>query len=268
MIRSKLCRVALTTVLGITMFAIGVAANETGQDTGPLRILSASFPPFMYPDESGAPIGFEHEILASFADANGFELEVVWVEDFSQIFNALEHGEGDVIASTLTITDERREHFDFSVPYFSTRVVLVQHREAGLRDAASLKGRTIVTIAGTTYESALRALGDVNLVYVATEEEMYETLAAGTADALATDSANFLSVGSAYPDLETGQVLSERQFYGFAFRKGDPVRHLLDQHLEGLIDNGTYWEYLKRWFGGVIGDGFDDLKQDFLSEEP
>jgi polar amino acid transport system substrate-binding protein len=263
-----MCRVALTAVLVLILFAPGAGAEEGSQERGTLRILSASFPPFMYLDESGAPTGFEHEILASFADANGLELEVVWVEDFSEIFDALERGDGDVIASTLTITNERRERFDFSVPYFSTRVVLVQRRGADLRDPESLRGKTVLTIAGTTYETTLRALGGVNLLFVATEEEMYEDLAGGTADALATDSANFLSVGGSYPNLEAGQVLSERQFYGFAFRKGDPVRQRLDEHLESLIENGTFWEYLKEWFGGVIGNDIDELKQDFLSEGP
>jgi ABC-type amino acid transport substrate-binding protein len=268
MIRSTSYRVALTAVLILMTFVPGARADEQGQDKSTLRILSASFPPFMYPDENGAPTGFEHDLLASFAEANGLDLEVVWVEDFSGIFDALERGDGDIIASTLTITDERSRLVDFSVPYFSTRVVLVQRRGAGLGDPASLRGKTVLTIAGTTYETSLRALDGVNLLYVATEEEMYEDLAGGTADALATDSANFLSVGGAYPNLEPGQVLSERQFYGFAVRKGDPLRQRLDEHVERLIENGTYWEYLREWFGEVIGDGFDNLKQDFLPERP
>jgi ABC-type amino acid transport substrate-binding protein len=265
MVRSRVLRLALSAVLAAALTA-SLGADEGGAAAGTLRVLSASFAPFMYPGADGNPTGFEHEILASFAETNGLELEIVWVEDFATIFDALERGDGDLIASTLTITDERRERFDFSEPYFSTRVVLVQRRGAGLNDPASLVGKTALTIAGTTYESTLRALSGVHLQYVATEEAMYEKLAAGVGDVLATDSANFLWVGRNYPNLETGEVLSDRQFYGFAFRKGDPLRQRLDTHLDALIENGTYWKYLRETFGDVVGDSIEDLKEDFLSD--
>jgi len=249
-------------------FASPAAPDEGTQPAGRVRVLSASFAPFLYAGEDGRPEGFEHDILASFAEANGLDLEIVWVEDFATIFDALQRGDGDLISSTLTITGDRLEKYDFSVPYFSTRVVLVQRVGSGFADPSSLAGKTVLTVAGTTYESILQGLDDVDLHYVPTEEAMYEMLAAGVGDALATDSANFLWVGRNFPNLETGRVLSDRQFYGFALRKGDPLKHKLDNHIEQLVEDGTFWLYLEEAFGDIVADNLEELKRDFLADTP
>lgn len=264
MFRSTTLRVVLCGILAMT-FAQDSVAADSEEKAGVLRILSESFEPFLYVNELGAPAGFEYEILASFAASEGLGIEVVWTS-FAEAIDALERGDGDVIASTMTITGERKERLDFSVPYFSTRVVLVQRSGTGLNTPASLADKTVLTIAGTTYEQTLKALGGLNIIYAETEEEMYARLSRGDADALATDSANFLWVGRDFPGLETGQVLSDRQFYGFAFRKGDPLRRRLDDHIEKLIADGTFWTYLQEAFGDVVAGHIDDLKKDFLAE--
>ncbi len=266
MIGSKTLRVALSAAFVIA-FVPGAPAADSNETAGTLRVLSESFEPFLYVNEAGEPAGFEYEILTSFANSEGRELEIVWT-DFAGIINALERGDGDVIASTLTVTGERKERVDFSVPYFSTRVVLVQPSGSGLNTVASLVGKTVLTIAGTTYEQILQSLDGISLVYAKTEEEMYERLANGGADALATDSANFLWVGRTFPTLETAQVLSDRQFYGFAVRKGDPLKQRLDDHIREMLEDGSFWLYLQSAFGEVVAENIDDLKAEFLAESP
>jgi ABC-type amino acid transport substrate-binding protein len=241
------------------------AAGDSEESDGVLRVLTSDFAPFFHLDEEGEPTGLEQKILGSFAAANDLKLEVVWVEDFSDIIPALLRGDGDVIASTLTITQERSRVVDFSAPYFSTRVVLVQRQGSSLNDLASLTGKTAVTIAGTTYEEALVEVPDLDLQYVVTEREMYAAVSSGEADTLATDSANFLWVGREHPNLELAQALSGREFYGMAVRKGDPLKRKLDAHIEKLMEEETFWQFVAESFGEIVADSIDDLKQDFLA---
>jgi len=141
----------------------------------------------------------------------------------------------------------------------------VQRGGANLNDLESLAGKTAVTIAGTTYEEALRAVPGLELRYVATEEEMYAALSAGEADVLATDSANFLWVGRGHPRLELARALSDREFYGMAVRRGDPLKRRLDAHIEKLIDEETFWTFVAESFGEIVADSIDDIKRDFLA---
>jgi polar amino acid transport system substrate-binding protein len=261
----SVCSIVLLTT--VCAGAGGAAGDSEGADGGVLRVLTTDFAPFFHLDEEGQPTGLEQKILASFAAANDLKLEVVWVEDFSDIIPALLRGDGDLIASTLTITRERARRVDFSAPYFPTRVVLVTRQGGAVSDLDSLAGKTAVTIAGTTYEEALSGIPEINLRYVATEEEMYAALVAGEADGLATDSANFLWLGKDLPELVVSAALSDREFYGFAVRQADPLKAQLDGHMRSLMENGLFWDFVKETYGELVADSIDDLKQDFLAAD-
>jgi len=265
-LRRLVLSVSSIILLTVVCAGAGAAGDSEGPDGGVLRVLTTDFAPFFHLDEEGQPTGLEQRILASFTAAHDLKLEVVWVEDFSDIIPALLRGDGDLIASTLTITRERSRMVDFSAPYFSTRVVLVQRQGSNLNDLASLAGKTAVTIAGTTYEEVLGSVPDLELQFVVIEEEMFAAVSSGEADALATDSANFLWVGRDYPGLELAQALSDREFYGMAVRKGDPLKRQLDAHIEKLMEDETFWLFVAESFGEIVADSIDALKEDFLAD--
>jgi ABC-type amino acid transport substrate-binding protein len=64
----------------------------------------------------GTPMGYEYDLLKMLADDLGVELEIVIVNDMNEIFDMLNRGEGDIIADNLTITKEREELVDFTLP--------------------------------------------------------------------------------------------------------------------------------------------------------
>lgn len=259
------------TFLFLILFLLaGCRAAENDADRAPLRVLASDFAPFYYRDGDGQAAGLEHLILQSFARAEDREVEVVWVDDFGTIFEALERGEGDLIASTLTITEERARRLDFTAPYFPVLALLVERKSWPSLGLASLPGRKVVTIKGTTYERILNGIEGIEIVYVRTEEEMYQMVARGDADALVTDSANFLWIGRRFPELHITAPLSERSFYGFAVRKNDPLRDEFDRHLEEIKRSGVYWGFVEEVFGEIAGEYLEDLKagdEEFLSPE-
>lgn len=239
-------------------------AREAPEAAATLRVLARDVPPFYHRVEEGELSGFEHLILQSFAEARGMALEVIWVDEFDQIFDLLLDDHGDVIAGTITITEERRRRMEFSTPYFPVRVVLVERRDAETTGRDALGGKNVVTIPGTTYETALSGVPGIDWIHVASEEKMYQELAAGRADALATDSTNFLWFGHQYPGLLVTDALSDREFFGFVFRPGDPLRAAFDDHLSALQEDGRFWTFLETSFGDLLQISVDELKADFF----
>lgn len=72
--------------------------------------------------------GFDYELVRAFAKHLRLKLEVIILDDVDKMFEMLNSGKGDIIASNLTVTPERLKHVAFSTPVYQTRQVLVQRK--------------------------------------------------------------------------------------------------------------------------------------------
>lgn len=72
--------------------------------------------------------GFDFELANAFARQLGVKLRVHLLDDVDQMFEMLRTGQGDIIASNLTVTKERKEFVSFTAPLYQTRQVLVQQK--------------------------------------------------------------------------------------------------------------------------------------------
>jgi len=71
-------------------------------------------------------MGFEYELLKSFAEFLGVELEIVVSNNINNLFTNLNSGRADIIAHGLAITNERKEEVLFTDYLYLTHQVLVQ----------------------------------------------------------------------------------------------------------------------------------------------
>ncbi|MBX7051540.1 MAG: transporter substrate-binding domain-containing protein [Flavobacteriales bacterium] len=72
--------------------------------------------------------GFDYEMVKAFARHLGVKLEVIAMDDVDLMFEKLNKGEGDLIASNLTVTDSRTKLVSFSTPVYQTRQVIAQRK--------------------------------------------------------------------------------------------------------------------------------------------
>lgn len=72
--------------------------------------------------------GFDYELVKAFAKHLGVKLEVKLLDDVDKMFDLLNKGEGDIIASNLTITERRKASVAFTTPVYETRQILVQRK--------------------------------------------------------------------------------------------------------------------------------------------
>ena len=69
-------------------------------------------------------VGAEIDLAAQFCEANGYGLEIMAM-NFDGILPAIQAGKADLAAAGISITDERRESVNFSVPYYAGGTVMV-----------------------------------------------------------------------------------------------------------------------------------------------
>lgn len=233
-------------VLFVSLFlAASLAGSATAEK---LHVLALSSEPFFY-DDNGTPAGIEFEILSYFAKTHELDIEVEYVENFSDLLERIANGEADVAAGTITITDERRQKMDFSAPYFPVQVVLVERTGEISKSLDDLKGSKVAAFEKTTAEEALAEIGDVEVVTRDGVPGMLDAVAAGEIRAAAGDSSAIMPVIDDYPGLEISLTFGERQQFGFALPKDSPHQMSLSKHVLGLKESGIFFRIVTEHMG-------------------
>jgi len=76
----------------------------------------------------GEPMGFQYELLRSFAEYINVDLEIISENHLDHSFDFLNDGRADILALGLTVNDSRRKEVSLSEPITTTRQVLVQRK--------------------------------------------------------------------------------------------------------------------------------------------
>jgi len=122
---------------------------------GPLRVgMELNYPPFETQDAQGNPDGVSVRLAEMLAKDLGRPLKIVPMK-FSGLMPALKSKDVDLVISSMTATDERRQSIDFSQPYAFTGLAILTGKDSKVQSAEDLKaaGIRIAVKAGTTGES-------------------------------------------------------------------------------------------------------------------
>ncbi|NNK82990.1 MAG: transporter substrate-binding domain-containing protein [Flavobacteriaceae bacterium] len=110
-----------------------IVANSVDRDLEDIRkdgvlralVVYSSTSYFLY---RGQAMGFEYELLNQLADHLDLKLELVVSKDLDSEFEVLNRGDVDLIAHSMTITNQRKWEVDFTEYLFLTKQVLVQKK--------------------------------------------------------------------------------------------------------------------------------------------
>ncbi len=119
----KLLLIILTITMLFTM-STAVFADGVNGPMQPSKIkvgINAQFPPFEYYDENGELYGFDIDLMNYIGERIGFEIEYVDMS-FDKLFPAVMSGEVACAISAISITEERNNVIDYTIPYLSAKV--------------------------------------------------------------------------------------------------------------------------------------------------
>lgn len=213
-----------------------------------LHVLALSSEPFFY-DDDGTPTGIEYEILSYFAKTRNLEIEVEYVNAFPDLLERIAQGEADIAAGTITITPEREENMDFSAPYFSVQVVLVERSGELSTSLEDLAGSQVGAFAKTTAEEGLSKIDGVEVVQRDGIPGLLSAVASGEIRAAAGDSSAIIPVIDDYPGLEISLTFGKRQHFGFAMPKGSGLRVALSKNIMSLKESGIFFRLVTKYMG-------------------
>jgi polar amino acid transport system substrate-binding protein len=242
---------------------IAAACGDDDADTSEFGLVSGGtltictdvpYPPMEFEDsstESGYS-GFDIELVEAIADDLGLSLSVAtpgWDAITSGL--AMEAGDCDLSAASITITPEREENVDFSDAYFNGEQSLLVSGDSGISSATD--AGKIAVQSGTTGELYAQENLSNELISFEDAGALYLALEAGEVDGVITD----LVGNQGYVDDNPGvatvvQTWETDEFYGFAVQEegSEALLEAVNTSLAKLQDDGTYDAIYDKWFSG------------------
>ena len=225
-----------------------------------LRVaIDPTYEPFTYKTPDGKPTGFDVDIANALCAE--MKRKCVFVEQvWDSMIPGLQARKYDVIISSMSITEDRLKAVDFSDKYYSTPTKVVVKKGTAFAGPASLKGKKLGVLKGSTQEKY--AMGElapagVTVVPYEAQDQVYLDIKAGRLDGTVADKIevtggflnkpdgkDFTTVG---PDLYTPKYFGTGM--GVAMRKGQTeLKNQVNAAIKAIRSNGTYDKVAKKYF--------------------
>jgi polar amino acid transport system substrate-binding protein len=188
--------------------------------------IDANFPPFAYIDKTGQPGGFDVDAMNWIAKEIGVEVTHQPIE-WDGIITSLLTKKIDIIASGMSITEERAKQVAFSVPYWVIQQVMVVKKGSPLTIAEIQTGKKIVGVQQGTSEAkwlkdeAAKKGWNFELRYYSSSPLAVEDVLNGRIDAAAMDDAPAKDAASKKDVQIVGTFGMHEEQFGYAVRKDD-----------------------------------------------
>jgi glutamine transport system substrate-binding protein len=214
----------------------------------------AAYPPFEKM-EADKITGFDIDVIQAVAEAGGFKIEVKNT-GWDPLFEGIGNGTVDLGISAITITEERKQKFDFSDPYFEAHQLILVAEDSPVSKLADLQGKKIGVQTATTGEQVVKkAFGDTYEGIKGYDDtpSAVDDFFNGRVDAVVADNAVLQDYAKKITDKKYKLIKDdsfEVENYGIMVKKGNTdLLNKINQGLKAIKDSGKLQEIHAKYFG-------------------
>ena len=220
--------------------------------------------PFSYvADDPNQPMGYAHDLEMKIVEGikenlNMPDLEVRYNLITSQTrIPLVQNGTVDFECGSTTNNVERQEQVAFSNGFFEIGTRLLTKVDSGINDFEDLKGKRLVTTAGTTSERYIRQYNDekqmgTDIISAKDHGEGFLMLESGRADAFMMDDVLLAGEKAKAKNPAEWVIVGEPQsfeIYGCMMRKDDPeFKTVVNDALNKTFSSGEINSIYDKWF--------------------
>lgn len=210
------------------------------------------FAPFEFTDADNNFVGIDVDLLAAIAEDQGFEYELQSL-GFDAALLAVESGQADGVIAGMSITEARKEKFDFSDSYYDAGVTMAVAKGSSVASFDDLKDQKVAVKTGTNGAEFAKSIAEqygFEVVEFSDSPTMYQDVITGNTVACFEDypvMAYNIQQGAGME--MPGDVNESTTPYGFAVKKGENAE-LLAMFQAGLANikaNGKYDEIVAKY---------------------
>src|SRR6266850_2000018 len=259
---------ALSVLAGLALvLPLGAAAQDTlkkVRDSGSITIghRDASVP-FSYYDDRQQPVGYAMQLCGRIVDAVKSELKMPKLEVKYQLVTSanriplMANGTIDLECGSTTNNLERQKQVWFTITHFVTANRWVAKKSANLKKLEDLKGKTIVSTAGTTNIKQITEINGqqnlgMNIISANGHPEAFQMVETGRAVAFVMDDILLYSLAaqSRNPkDYDISAVALSVEPYGIMLRKDDAeFKKVVDAAMTNIYKSGEINKIYDKWF--------------------
>ena len=269
--------------VGVAVFALAACGNKTEEkteaqapaqetavakartvqeikDSGVIRIgVFTDKAPFGYIDENGKNQGYDVYFTDRLAKDLGVKVEYISLDPASRVEYA-ETGKVDIVAANFTVTPERAEKVDFSLPYMKVSLGVVSPDGAVIKSVEELKDKTLIVSKGTTAEYYFsKNHPEVKLQKYDSYADAYNALLDGRGDAFSTDNTEVLAWAKSNPGFTVGiESLGDVDTIAVAVQKGNTdLLDWINNEIKELGKENFFHEAYKATLEPIYGDSAD-----------
>ena len=206
--------------------------------------------------------GFQYEIVKAFADSLGLELVISEKNDLKDCMDGLNSGDYDIIASFIPVTTEWKKNVLFTIPFFTSREVLVQRIKVGTSYSKLIKKHS--ELANDTIYIPVNSPFKMRLVHLSNEiaepihileiknkssEQMVRMVANGKIKLTICDEEFANRLKLKYPNIDVSLPISFSQQKAWAVHlSSTKLLEKLNEFLRDFIGSSAYWNIYRKYY--------------------
>ena len=255
---------ALAAALAVAMPAAAQDTLKKIKDSGSITIghRDASIP-FSYYDDKQQVVGYAVDLCNRIVDAVKSELKMPNLKTNYQLVTSanriplMANGTIDLECGSTTNNLERQKQVSFTITHFVTANRWVAKKSANVKKLEDLKGKTIVSTAGTTNIKQITELNGqqnlgMNIISANGHPEAFQMVETGRAVAFVMDDILLYSLAaqSRNPkDYDISPIALSVEPYGIMLRKDDPAfQKVVDNAMTQIYKSGEINKIYDKWF--------------------
>ena len=205
--------------------------------------------------------GFQYEIIKIFADSFDYQLNIITYENIENSIKQINNRKADILACALPTTLSMKEKLEFSVPLYTTKLVLIQkkrekkERKLLAKNIFDLEEKTIYVSENSPYIKQLEYIIDDNGIQFRIVkrkqniEKLAEQVATGKIEYFAANEMTAKYLSSINSELDYSMALGLNQFMAWGInKKNQKINEQLNIFLENFVKTEKYREIYRKYF--------------------
>lgn len=244
-------RFLFITLAVIVMTALFSSCEKKHYNIG---IFDFEYAPFTNIGENEVPEGICIELIEAIAEVQGFTYNL-HPYSLADLFDAIKNGEVDAAVGPLTITDENRELFDCTFPFYETGLVFIKSPDnSAINQVSDLEGKTVAVLGKTNIERYLLSQNEIlklaKIESKSTNDAIIEDLLYNKVDAALMEKPLIeyhISQGLMF---EIIPGVFDRSSFANLVKKGtnQKLYRELNEGFAKIINNGTYNKIINKYY--------------------